>query len=461
MDVVYHLDSQKDFYAELDDQLYQPEPVTDPYVVNNIVNAFVGFLVAFQDDFLQTPADLAAAIYKLIDSPLYADHHDTIIPHLIRTRALISHNPRDLYIAYGILLYAGRDNMQVLREVMVDTTPIHNKARGKGSKLFAKLKHEVESFLGGQKMQIVAVELMFELCRVCRLGKVDLGTSATVHAFIHSRCSLNFLADSLRFSKLSPKTLLDIIGPHFIHHLLLLVESTGDDVNESFNYGVIKLLLAFNEQFMMIQAGAQHAAEQEAVISNPVLDALANTGDGRIFGQNIIFMINRTVETTLQLLILKLLYLIFTTPPLYEFFYTNDLCVLVDVFLRELCSLDDEDETLRQTYLRVLTPLLVNTQIRHLPYKREIIHRALLSLIANRHFVSVNTTTQRLVRRVLVDWWGGVCGGVVELENEEECVAVAGIEEKEEMDSGSASETAGPELMVVAEDGVDLRVVCA
>lgn len=47
-DVVYHLDSQKDFYAELDDQLSQPEPVTDPYVVNNIVNAFVGFLVAFQ-----------------------------------------------------------------------------------------------------------------------------------------------------------------------------------------------------------------------------------------------------------------------------------------------------------------------------------------------------------------------------------------------------------------------------
>lgn len=65
--------------------------------------------------------------------------------------------------------------MQVLREVMIDTTPNPNKARGKGSKLFAKLKHEVESFLGGQKMQTVAVELMFELCRVCRLGKVDLG----------------------------------------------------------------------------------------------------------------------------------------------------------------------------------------------------------------------------------------------------------------------------------------------
>lgn len=107
---------------------------------------------------------------------------------------------------------------------------------------------------------------------------------------------LDLLADSLLFLKLPLKILPDIISPHFIHHLLLLVESTGDDVNESFNYGVIKLLLAFNEQFMMVQAGAQHAVEQEAVISNPVLDALANTGDGRIFGQNIIFMINRTGE---------------------------------------------------------------------------------------------------------------------------------------------------------------------
>lgn len=47
----------------------------------------------------------------------------------------------------------------------------------------------------------------------------------------------------------------------------------------------------------------------------------------------------------------------------------------------------------------------------------------------------------------------------MELEDEE-CVAVAGIEEKE-VDNGSASETAGPEPMIVAEDGVDLRVVCA
>lgn len=46
-----------------------------------------------------------------------------------------------------------------------------------------------------------------------------------------------------------------------------------------------------------------------------------------------------------QLLILKMLYLIFTTHGTSEYFYTNDLCVLVDVFLRELADLDEDSES--------------------------------------------------------------------------------------------------------------------
>jgi hypothetical protein len=48
---------------------------------------------------------------------------------------------------------------------------------------------------------------------------------------------------------------------------------------------------------------------------------------------------------SLQLLILKLLYLIFTTPETYEYFYNNDLRVLVDVFIRELYDLPDDAES--------------------------------------------------------------------------------------------------------------------
>jgi hypothetical protein len=47
----------------------------------------------------------------------------------------------------------------------------------------------------------------------------------------------------------------------------------------------------------------------------------------------------------MQLLILKILYLLFTTPGTQEYFYTNDLRVLLDVFIRELVDLPDEAET--------------------------------------------------------------------------------------------------------------------
>jgi hypothetical protein len=56
----------------------------------------------------------------------------------------------------------------------------------------------------------------------------------------------------------------------------------------------------------------------------------------------------------MQVLVLKLLYLLFTTPATLEFFYTNDLCVLVDVFLRELLDLDESSESVRLLSIRAL-----------------------------------------------------------------------------------------------------------
>ena len=43
-------------------------------------------------------------------------------------------------------------------------------------------------------------------------------------------------------------------------------------------------------------------------------------------------------------MILKILYLLFSTSSTAEYFYTNDLRVLVDVFIRELLDLPEESE---------------------------------------------------------------------------------------------------------------------
>lgn len=65
----------------------------------------------------------------------------------------------------------------------------------------------------------------------------------------------------------------------------------------------------------------------------------------------------------MQLLVLKILYLLFTTKGTSEYFYTNDLCVLVDVFLRELVDLDEDSESVRWRYFAPLLLTLTTVYI--------------------------------------------------------------------------------------------------
>lgn len=149
--------------------------------------------------------------------------------------------------------------------------------------------------------------------------------------------------------------------------------------------------------------------EDSPFLTNRVVKLLSSTGSSFMtFGENLILLLNRETEPSLQLLILKLLYLLFTNPSTYEFFYTNDLRVLLDVIIRNLLDLPSESNSLRHTYLRVLYPLLAHTQLNQPPYyKREEIMNVLNSLITSRntHWEPVDETTKRLVERVTnVSW---------------------------------------------------------
>jgi Protein of unknown function (DUF2013) len=127
-------------------------------------------------------------------------------------------------------------------------------------------------------------------------------------------------------------------------------------------------------------------------------------------------------ETSLQLLTLKLLYLLFTTPSTQEYFYTNDLRVLVDILIRNLLDLPSDATALRHTYLRVLYPLLAYTQLKRPPhYKCEEIRKLLAVLAGTQpiqgdgddltnsglwgHFEEADDTTKRLVGRCRTVLW--------------------------------------------------------
>ena len=151
-------------------------------------------------------------------------------------------------------------------------------------------------------------------------------------------------------------------------------------------------------------------------MTNRVIKTLSVHGaDHKTFGESIILLLNRESETSLQLLILKLLYLVFTTPSTCEYFYTNDLYVLIDILIRNPLDLPSDSPVtgpLRHTYLRVLHPLLAYTQLRHPPhYKRDELRSMLSMLIdtgsgaASRHFEAPDPTTMRLANRCMgVDW---------------------------------------------------------
>lgn len=205
----------------------------------------------------------------------------------------------------------------------------------------------------------------------------------------------------------------------FVTYLFQLIEGFSDDVHDPYHYPIIRVLLVLNEQYMVASTTATTEPESpEAPLTNRVVKCLSLYGPSyRTFGENLILLLNRETETSLQLLILKLLYLLFTTKATYEYFYTNDLRVLLDVIIRNLLDLPNEYLSLRHTYLRVLYPLLAHTQLSQPPhYKREEVVKVLhlLAGSGNVHFAPPDETTARLVDRVSkVKWLVGDGAGEI------------------------------------------------
>ncbi|KAI8343092.1 hypothetical protein BC941DRAFT_87021 [Chlamydoabsidia padenii] len=341
-------------------ELLQQSCETDQDVQHTITQ-YIQFLVRFRAEFITTQSQMAQVAYKLIDSTFYLEHSTVILSHIIQAYALTCHDTSTLLITYTLLLYAGKEDPRWMQYVVSEATI------RKRNQLFCKIMDELDSFAVDRVMMGVALSLGFEMGKVAKFRRLDL--------------------DAISIKKLD--------------FLLDLVESTRLDTEESFNYDIIRLLLVFNEQFMMSQNQL-----------NLMVEALVNRlGSTTTFGENLIFMLNRSDDSCVQLLILKLLYCIFTEPKLYEYFYTNDLYVLVDIILREVCDLGDdrEAEALRDAYLRILKPLLVNTQLRLKPYKKTEIHQVLCSIITPYMHRNVDSSTKKLAQRILEDWWEKVC----------------------------------------------------
>jgi hypothetical protein len=124
----------------------------------------------FPDDFLNTSAEVSYVIYKFIDSPVYSQYHHSIIRYVLTTRATKSNDPVELSIIYSLILHAGREDLSVMKTIIQASVDIN------GANLFLqKLSNEIEFCIGGTRFTIVILMLMFEICKVAKLGKLDLG----------------------------------------------------------------------------------------------------------------------------------------------------------------------------------------------------------------------------------------------------------------------------------------------
>ncbi|KKZ61389.1 hypothetical protein EMCG_03995 [[Emmonsia] crescens] len=328
------------------------------------------------DTLLSSEYEIFQCSEGLLASELFVANADYIRRQIIYC-LLQDDAPDVLYVTASFLLFDGRQNEHTFEMMNREGAFVR----------LLELIQSPERFDsdGGAGLHRLLMSLMYEMCRIQRIEIGDLV----------------------------------LVDDDFVKHLFEIIEELSGDVDDPYHYPVIRVLLVLNEQFMVSAHDPLPERSSSVPLTNKVIKVLSMSGSAyKTFGENIILLLNRESETSLQLLTLKLLYLLFTTPPTYEYFYTNDLRVLVDILIRNLLDLPEEAAALRHTYLRVLYPLLAHTQLRYPPhYKREELKKLLGILVRGQfshdsedherilHFDDVDETTKRLVLRCSqVDW---------------------------------------------------------
>ncbi|GAA5825456.1 hypothetical protein JCM11251_006992 [Rhodosporidiobolus azoricus] len=475
---VYHFTEPSQFWAELEDLIAVPPDATLDELDYALRN-YIAFASTFMDEFLAAPGALNHALIALLSAPLFTSHVDRMIQSIISSITSPLASSSSLFISLMLVLHLGEnDNPLTLsgssgsHRLPPSSSARHHRQAGAGvtvgsSKVFRLMRRRWKEVVPVLMKWVTDAEVVEEAPLVEAAqegeegGEGEEGDTATAETPVQKKkigmpaegweervgtAATSVLYELCRVQKLTAEELADF-NFDFVSHLFTLVERTRDVEDETFNYSLIKLIIALNEQFMVASSSATSSTSSTSstpshvtshtnpnVSSNgggnlppPILPTVAKGAkrergpnlvlevlkeqehESKTFGENIIFILNRADGTPdslcVSLLILKILYLLFTTSGTQEFFYTNDLCVLVDVFIRELCDLGEESEGLKHTYLRVLHPLLTNTQLRTYPYKRPQLRRVLEQLIAPSSYRDCDPTTRRLVERNLRGSW--------------------------------------------------------
>ncbi|RAL03753.1 DUF2013 domain-containing protein [Aspergillus ibericus CBS 121593] len=375
MDFEVSLENEQQFWDEIQDIVSSPCSSEDH--IDNALRSYLSLATKYKDEYLQSELDVTRCSYKLLASNIFVAHTDYVRRQMLYG-LLQDDDPATLHLIGSFLLFDGRQHDVAFR--MMNEEGLFPRLL---ELLQARNRKEEEGVPAG--LHRLLMDMMYEMSRIQRIKIEDLV----------------------------------LVDDEFVKGLFDIIEDLSYDVNDPYHYPVIRVLLVLNEQFMISAHDPVDEHSPMNFLTNKIIKILSVHGNlYKTFGENIILLINREAETSLQLLTLKLLYLIFTTPSTYEYFFTNDLHVLVDILIRNLLDLPEEASALRHTYLRVLYPLLAHTQLKYPPfYKRDELKRVLRLLVHGQladggpdrekimHFDEVDETTRRLVLRcATVEW---------------------------------------------------------
>ncbi|KAF2838593.1 hypothetical protein M501DRAFT_1004364 [Patellaria atrata CBS 101060] len=363
--VSYSLDNEQQFWDELDDIVAGQCETCE--LIDNALRSYLHFTTTFKEEYLKSEYDIARCSYKLLESRIFRAHKEYVRRQFIYC-LLQEDDAKTLHVVSSFLLFDGREDEDLFQMMRVESA-------------FPKLVELVKDSSREEDMGLhkLLLELLYEMSRIQRLSWEDLST----------------------------------IDDAFVLYLFRIIEELSNDVNDPYHYPVIRVLLVLNEQYMVTST-----LPNSTPLTNRIIKAFSTHGNAyKTFGENLILLLNRESETSLQLLILKLLYLLFQSESTAEYFYTNDLHVLLDVILRNLLDLpsgNEREDALRHTYLRVLHPLLANSQLRceDAHYKCHEVLKCLRILRGRNssgttswHFAPVDETTVRLVKRCMAVEW--------------------------------------------------------
>ncbi|QLG73408.1 hypothetical protein HG535_0E04920 [Zygotorulaspora mrakii] len=335
---------------------------------NSVNSALVGYIKKSCDsymDYIRSDKEMCRLAMVLTDSPIMKNEKRFCLSKLLSLLNIDLLEMNMKFIIAYILLWESKQDLNSL-EIMLQFqgfNVFYNTLYTQFAYLnkYGEDKHiSQEKLISAdlQELNDIEIKIMDEMRQIC-VVLMDV----LFLVFKYCKCSV---------------TNVQTIDDFFIYFLMSTIRS--DTMDDLFNNAQFKLILALNEQYMMLTKNFE--------IENKIFKYLSNDAKDTRFVELLLLKLNRVQDSSLQIMMCKILYIILTSKDgdlALNFFYLNDLHVFADVLIRELQNISENEELLRNYFLRLLIPLLNNTEISRTHYRKHDISKLLtyLSSIEN------------------------------------------------------------------------------